>query len=245
VIRPLLASALAASAAIGAGPVRAGHSVLPAQGIAIEGRIVAASNGAPLVSARIEVARSLRVRPDPVFTDREGRFALAGDADRITVSKPGYLPSTVAIDTPALEIPLTKAGAIAGRITDANGDAARGRTITAERAGGNGAARQVVATAATDDRGEYRLAGLPEGQYYVGIRAGGPPEPGREQPPQVFYPGASSPPQPITVATGEERWAIDVVIPGSGWRSSLQTSSRYPRVAGSRWPWGSSFSRSW
>lgn len=56
---------------------------------------------------------------------------------------------------------LVRAGAISGRVTDANGDPVENMPVEMER---NGVVKK---TASTDDRGEYRLAGLLPGKYRV------------------------------------------------------------------------------
>ena len=95
---------------------------------------------------------------------------------------------------------------VAGRVADAAGEPVIGVSVTAESAANRGPVRRAVAVAETDDRGEFRLHGLPSGEYLVRATLlvpvyGGPP---RES--SFYYPGAGDP-QPIAVRPGEEHWA--------------------------------------
>jgi hypothetical protein len=68
-----------------------------------------------------------------------------------------------------VDVRLLKAGAISGRIIDTLGDPVIGMTVTAEMPAATESDRKVVATCQTDDLGEYRLAGLPEGRFFVSL----------------------------------------------------------------------------
>jgi hypothetical protein len=89
--------------------------------------------------------------------------------------------------------------AITGRVVDALGQPANGMAITAYRSSftdGNPVWSQVLSRP-IDDRGEYRLAPLPPGDYYVGVT---PPQnfsaPAGQNPSvRTFFPGVSEPSQ--------------------------------------------------
>jgi hypothetical protein len=67
-------------------------------------------------------------------------------------------------------IRLWRFAAIGGRVTDERGEPLAGVQVTALTRLGSGAGVQLrpFATELTDDRGEYRIAGLPPGEYAVG-----------------------------------------------------------------------------
>ena len=118
------------------------HKVL-AQGPAstgpgpIRGRVVDARDDVPLRRARIVVSAGDR-RIDSVFTDDEGRFAIANmPATRLTVraSKAGYAVSLVTLPVSGadtdLRFALTKSAAVSGLVIDSIG--ARRRASMSER----------------------------------------------------------------------------------------------------------------
>jgi hypothetical protein len=68
-----------------------------------------------------------------------------------------------------IDFALAPAGVIAGRVLDEDDKPFEGATVDAlvSRTDGGQATLVSIATAQSDDRGEFRLAGLPGGQYYV------------------------------------------------------------------------------
>ena len=108
---------------------------------------------------------------------------------------------------------MAKAGAISGRITDKLGDPVTGLTVTAETPAAAGTPHKVAATGQTDDLGDYRLSGLPEGSYLVSamsVSDGGPRGPSDAR---IYFPGAQAIPQTLVLDAGEERTAIDFLAP--------------------------------
>src|SRR5205085_8153789 len=124
--------------------------------------------------------------------------------------------------------------AIAGNITDDFGEPVVGTPVSAAliRPSGDGAAAAgsvtQLGTGQTDDLGDYRIGGLPAGDYIVSAGGGGDPNlnmtimvngltatnvdrSGR----RIYYPGVDNAAQaePIRLAPGEERPAIDLVLP--------------------------------
>jgi protocatechuate 3,4-dioxygenase beta subunit len=213
--------------------------------LSIRGRVVAAGTDAPLRSARVQ-ATAANQAAAPAFTDAEGRFALPIPADGssgLSVTKPGYLAT--AFEAPRtegeLDLRLPKASAIAGRITDTSGDPVMGMTVTAEIPGTAASGSRVVATCQTDDLGDYRLGGLPEGRYLVSVNSiapaigeGGtivnelkdgsrtaavigrvPDEVRRQIQMRVYFPGVQGRGDLLLVAltAGEERSAMDFSVP--------------------------------
>src|SRR5436190_18918191 len=121
----IVASTLALSAVALA--VRAQSPQVPPsalQTVTISGRVVADETGQPLANARVSIS-SAALRTRVVLADGDGRFALSGPPDRSTVvaAKSGYAKGeATATGGQAIEIRLTRAAAISGRVVDECGD---------------------------------------------------------------------------------------------------------------------------
>jgi protocatechuate 3,4-dioxygenase beta subunit len=221
-----------------------GRAQSPPASVALHGRVVAADTGAPLRNARVQAAAPNHVLP--AFTAADGRFSLSVAADgasRLSVTKAGYLPITFSAPRAEgdVELRMTKAGAISGRISDAAGDPVVGMTVTAELPGTTESAPKPMATYQTDDRGEYRLAGLPEGRFLVRLdliasvlagegsvadgqqalaavrntRRASPDDLRKQTQMRVYYPGGQTiaEAQLVVLSAGEERPTIDFMAP--------------------------------
>src|SRR3989441_9344292 len=127
------------------------------------------------------------------------------------------------------EVRLPRSAAISGRILDDLGNPIELAQVSAERVirtdGRVGAMTMAITT--TDDLGEYRLGGLPEGHFVVSARRSANNEvrftvvDGRTvaerpdgTPSRGYYPGVAtlSAAQPIDVRAGEERSSVDFTI---------------------------------
>ncbi|MBV9923944.1 MAG: hypothetical protein JOZ96_02815 [Acidobacteria bacterium] len=134
-----------------------------------------------------------------------------------------------------------RGAAISGRVSYADGDPAVNVSVSLMRRSADGRVRQYLtgATAAalaglrTDDRGMFRLTGLPPGEYLVGVSESvnhGSVDVGTDMSEDVsgsfrgmltpqllmtFYPSATSPKEAgvVKVAAGEERADVDINIP--------------------------------
>ena len=118
-----------------------------------QGRVVSAETGAPLRNARVLASDANGTVP-PALTDANGRFAVAVSARSASLSviKPGYLPATLPPRSgDDVQVRMTKAAAISGRITDAAGDPLIGMTVTASLPADP---LRPIATVETDDRGQ-------------------------------------------------------------------------------------------
>ena len=127
--RRIAACLVAVGLLFGVGLARTQASQSPAsqnpnsQGAAVlRGRVVAADTGAPLRHANVQPVPGNQAVP-PALTDGDGRFAVSlplGRPSRFSVTKPGYLPTTIATSRTDEEIGIrmAKAGAISGRITN-------------------------------------------------------------------------------------------------------------------------------
>jgi hypothetical protein len=132
----------------------------------------------------------------PINTDAEGKFAfknLAAGTYRVIAVANGFvrqeygqrsqngqgmpLPLAANQNMKDVALRLTPAGTVSGRILDENGQPALGIPVQLLRQTYNATGRtyQAVGAAAADDRGQYRLFGVPPGRYYLNI--GNPPGP--------------------------------------------------------------------
>jgi hypothetical protein len=138
-------------------------------------------------AADVEVVNENGVRL-ATKTDENGAYRfdrLAAGAWRINASKGGYVSWQFGQRRPfqpaepislargqelTADIPLSRGGAISGRIYDASGDSVGGVQVRVYRARIEQGARRLKAVGVadlTDDTGAFRVYGLPPGDYYV------------------------------------------------------------------------------
>ncbi len=159
---------------------------------AIRGTILQAGSGNPLSNALVELKHTdgTSSRLYSVVSATDGSFLLNGIRPgeyRLSAAHEGYLPSEYGSrrlgssgvpfniapgqNMGDIQIQLSPAASISGRITDRDGDPlglATVQILTASYKGGKRVLRAVQATS-TNDLGEYRLFGLIPGSYYVTV----------------------------------------------------------------------------
>jgi hypothetical protein len=141
--------------------------------ITISGKVIADDTGDPVRNARVELTGPQAAQV--TLTDADGRFALtapSGGRYSVAASKTGFARSdaTLAIGAQAIEMRLRRSVAISGRVLDEFGDPVSGARVAAQTQEQSSAERATpVATTDSDDRGDYRLAGLPAGTYVVSV----------------------------------------------------------------------------
>lgn len=203
----------------------------------LAGRVVALDTGRPLRRAVVRASGPELREGKSVSTDADGRWELRElPAGRLTiqVSKGGYVSLSYGQRRPfeagkpidvangatidKIDVALPRGGAVTGRVVDEFGEAVTGAGVTAMRFRYMNGQRQLAQSASdtTDDLGQYRLHGLPPGDYYVAARPSsftflGTSE-DRSGYGQSFYPGALnvSEAQRLQVAVGQE--AQNIVI---------------------------------
>jgi hypothetical protein len=156
------------------------------------GRVVDAETGEPIRGAQVILASvgtpgARRTQPPPrpaiVVTNAEGGFqisALPFGRWRLNVQEAGYYfpgntpPPAFEISSARVTLPdirLETGGAIAGRVLDGRRRGAGALTVTAllraRRPDGTIGPGPGRAEVTTNDLGDFRLAGLPPGEYYV------------------------------------------------------------------------------
>jgi protocatechuate 3,4-dioxygenase beta subunit len=210
----------------------------------IEGTVLDAKTGAPVAKARVMLLRTSgrnRTRLATVSNSGgafriedvpPGDYRLWAEKNRYSHSSygsksPGRPGATVNVPAAGnlkeMNIELTPAAVVTGRVTDADGEAlanARVQTMSFRYINGERQLSPAGPSASTDDRGEYRIFGLPPGRYYLVAtdrnqsrfrRIRGDSAPPGTTIPAVYYPGSTDPSQatPIQLQIGEERTGVD------------------------------------
>ncbi len=137
--------------------------------------------------AMMPATRMANAPPAVLTTDADGRFSAVLTPGRygVRADRGGYLATPAGVTTLSLipgetlkgvTIKLTKQAIMAGRVVDADGEPLAGVRIQGLRWTTMGQNGQRVLTpqsgGGTNDKGEYRIFGLPPGQYIVSAEAG-------------------------------------------------------------------------
>jgi hypothetical protein len=213
----------------------------------LSGRVLAADTGKPLRRAVVQVPVPGASDPRWVWTDQDGRWQigqLPPGRYTLTASKSGYLTlrygqlrafepgKTLEVaDGQVLEnlsISLPRGGVIAGRIFDEFGDPLSGAHVGALRYRyADGQRRltpitegfEALLSGVTDDIGQYRLHGLPPGEYYVAVATGPPAIPSGQSDDRTgyvpsYYPGTAAlgEAQRVIVGVGQEAQNVSFAV---------------------------------
>jgi len=145
----------------------------------IEGDVVDAITGAPVAGAYVSGLGGTNV--PIVRTDSAGHFTIPAAAAAtpfagFRVIRAGYIPNfrTVPSDQSRLNqrVELMPQAVIHGKVTDEDGvrvEGARVEILRYQFVEGERKLSGVVMPEQTDDLGEYRIAGLPAGRYYIRV----------------------------------------------------------------------------
>jgi hypothetical protein len=162
------------------------------QGTAVlAGRVVTADTGRPIKRARVIVSAGGR-QSRATTTDEQGRFRiteLLAGSYTITASRTGFVDAVYGQRRPlqpgtpvaladgqelaTIDMRLVRGGVITGRVLDEDGEALARAMVTVQRYQYVRGERQLSPAGGdqTDDRGQYRVFGLPPGDYYVSADA--------------------------------------------------------------------------
>ncbi len=217
----------------------------------ISGRVLS-TEGKPLSRVVVIAQRRGGSAMFQARTDRSGRYTLEVEPGTyiIRAEKGGYVTSSYSVEggasepTPVtveagrsvtIDLRLARGGVITGRVLDEDGEPLVGAIVMAERKREDLQAAAVGSafgsTGMTDDRGIYRIYGLPSGRYYVSARvverqavrismgAALMPQEGTA----TYYPGVSSRQQAaeVEVVEGAETTGIDFKIVAESGRALI------------------------
>lgn len=224
----------------------------------IRGRVYSLESGQPIRRAQVRISGQ-DIMPKAALTDAEGRFEFRDlPAGRFTLqaTKSGYVSVQFGqtrpyesgrpielVDKQVLEnsdIAMPRGSVIAGRIVDEFGEPVPDVAVTAFRQSWSNGRRRLVPApgrlAQTNDLGQFRIYGLPPGDYYVSasLRGGGieflamdmvvassrgsAAGPSASTPSSgyapTYYPGTASPgeAQKITLIAGQENHSADFAL---------------------------------
>lgn len=211
----------------------------------IEGKVLNAITGEPLRKAVVILTRSdaRDARPRAVTSSPEGAFAFK-DVEpgrySLRAQRVGFLMahglggraqtgSQLALTVSpgqqitGVELKLTPQGVITGRVLDPDGDPVQNAQVVVSPVG-SASPPQSVETAMTNDLGEYRIANLPAGRYYVmasghgwGLMENGDGSPMENDLVATYYPssidiaGAA----PVDVSPGQEVAGVQIALQAS------------------------------
>jgi hypothetical protein len=155
----------------------------------IRGRVLGVDSAVPIRRAQVRISGT-DIAPKSATTDADGRFEFGElPAGRFTVqaSKPGFVSvqygqtrpfeqgkAIELVDKQSMDkadIVMPRGSVISGRIVDEFGDPVPDVSVTAMRQSWANGRRRLAAAggrlAQTNDLGQFRLYGLPPGEYYV------------------------------------------------------------------------------
>ena len=202
----------------------------------IKGRIVDAQTGVAVARARVRL-QGPGNRP-PALTDETGAFRLTevpAGTFYLGIDRSGFMTARVpepgrtiraaskplvVVDGQTLDagtVRLYRGGAIAGRITDTQGEPAEFVQLQVLRLPPSGHGKpQQHGGGSTNDLGEFRLPRLDAGSYLLRaqMRNTVPDDPTDTQPVPTYYPGVSSidQAQPITIERGQNATGVEFML---------------------------------
>ncbi|MGH9592326.1 MAG: carboxypeptidase regulatory-like domain-containing protein [Bryobacteraceae bacterium] len=164
-----------------------------------------------------------------VFEDvAEGNYTLSAEkagfvtqryGARSTGSSGAVLNLVPGVALRDLDIKMTPQGVISGKVTDLDGDPVNGGRVTVMRFAYPRGRKQLQQTAGAtiDDQGEFRVADLAPGRYYLSVTdnrapANGPDKEGQDSNVTTYYPNVIEPASaaPLDVTAGVELSGIDI-----------------------------------
>jgi hypothetical protein len=202
----------------------------------LRGQVVASDTGAPIRRAQVRVSASTSRESRLATTDAQGRFeirALPAGRYTLSASKGGFVTLQYGQRRPGesgtplelaegqqldkLIVGLPRGSVLSGRVTDEFGEPVANAAVSALRYAYVGGARRLMPAGArdtTDDRGQYRLFGLPPGDYIVSamLRTAEVTDPGDDAAgfAPTYYPGTANAAeaQPVRVALQQENATV-------------------------------------
>jgi protocatechuate 3,4-dioxygenase beta subunit len=216
----------------------------------LRGRVVAADTGSIVRRAQVRIGSS-DIGSKSAFTDAQGRYEfkdLPAGRFNLSVSKSGFVTIQYGQARPfepgrpidladaqimeKVDVALPRGSAVSGRVLDEFGEPVADASVTAMRTQYTGGRRRLVQSgrnSTSNDLGQFRLFGLPPGEYYVSVTvrtfdtmimdmmgmsgAGGPVGSNNNSGyAATYYPGTPNPAeaQRLTLAVGQELGSVDI-----------------------------------
>jgi hypothetical protein len=215
----------------------------------LRGRVLASDTGVPIRRAQVRIM-SPDIGAKTALTDAQGRYEfkeLPASRFTVTVTKSGFVTMQYGQNRPfepgrpielvdaqlmeKADISLPRGSVLAGRVVDEFGEPVADANVSALRMQFTNGKRRLMPAgrnATTNDLGQFRLYGLPPGDYYVSatLRSfdmmmdmmagpGGPT--GSNQSAGYapsYYPGSASPAEAerVSVAIGQELASVDIAL---------------------------------
>jgi Carboxypeptidase regulatory-like domain len=220
----------------------------------LRGRVLAGDTGAALRRAQVRIS-SPDIGTKTALTDTQGRFEfrdLPAGRFNVSVSKSGFVSMQYGQSRPfepgrpieltdaqlmdKADVALPRGSVLAGRVVDEFGEAVAEADVTAMRMQFQNGRRRLVPSgrnASTNDLGQFRIYGLPPGEYYVsatlrnmttmmldmamggaGAVAGSTGSNQQSGYASTYYPSAPNPgeAQRVAVAVGQELATVDIQL---------------------------------
>jgi protocatechuate 3,4-dioxygenase beta subunit len=215
----------------------------------IKGRVVSGETGAAVRRAQVRITGQ-DIGMKAAMTDPDGRYEfrdLPAGRFNLTVTKSGFVTMQYGQNRPfepgrpielaeaqvldKADVTLPRGSVLSGRVVDEFGEPVADANVSAMRmqfVNGRRRLTNVGRFAQSNDLGQFRLYGLPPGEYYVSatLRSmdmmidmmGGPGGPVGSNPSSgyapTYYPGTPSPQdaQRVTVAVGQELGSVDIAL---------------------------------
>ena len=217
----------------------------------LRGKVVASDTGSVLRRAQVRIS-STDIGTKTALTDPQGRYEfkdLPAGRFTVSVSKAGFVTMQFGQSRPfepghpieladaqvleKVDLALPRGSAVSGRILDEFGEPVADANVTAMRMQYSGGRRRLMPmgrNSTTNDLGQFRLFGLPPGEYYVsatmrsldsmvfdmlGGSSGGPTGSNNNSGyAATYYPGTPNPgeAQRVSLAVGQEMSSVDIQL---------------------------------
>lgn len=205
----------------------------------VRGRVIDGHTAAPLRRVQVRISSNELQESRVVITDAQGRYEvtdLPAGRYNVSASKGGYVLLVFGQKRPfepgrpielhagevleKIDFGLPRGAAVDGRIVDEVGEPVADVVVMAMRSQYAAGRRRLVYVgrpAMTNDRGEYRLYGLPPGQYYISatVRASASGEStGGSGYAATYYPGTPNLAEatPVRLALAQDAKDIEVAL---------------------------------
>jgi hypothetical protein len=216
------------------------------------GKVIAGDTGAPVRRAQVRISGP-DIGSKTALTDSQGRYEfrdLPAGRFNLSVSKSGFVTMQYGQNRPfepgrpielvdaqvmqKADVSLPRGSVLSGRIVDEFGEPVAEANVVAMRLQFSGGRRRLVQSgrnSTTNDLGQFRLYGLPPGDYYVSAtlrsldsmvmdmlgaaNAGGPTGSNNNSGyAATYYPGTPNPgeAQRLTLAVGQELPSVDIQL---------------------------------